>query len=264
MKSEKEKTIEAVIFIAFFAIFCLIANIISYNEGFSTVNEYIEKDPIGVSYMFLFSIILSVLLSLVLPYFILVVTKRIKNNLRLKRNVSEMQKKIQEQENELKRANFVKKELRQIPNFLNYLRKFLFNFLKDRDKRKDQPNIQDIKVDEYVREIIEKNSNKFLVAMETLGFKGLAEKKTLIEDVMFDESKDFRLDLKSSIKREIELKKKEEQLKVQKQKTKEAFGEEIIDPNLVEIIDSLKTIDEKIDELLKSYENWDGQGEKKE
>ncbi len=175
---------------------------------------------------------------------------------------SDKERREREEKEEKERREKEKNNYNEIPNLKSLIKNYVYSQMVD--LRNDFKNIQIENLDNKVKSHLNSKTNKFAKYLKTEGYPFTQYQIELLEDDCFKVSEPIRKELriliqdyveKERIRREREEAKK--QIREQKEMTKELFGKEIIKKEDIEKLEKYKTIDEEIDDLLKSYEDWE-------
>ncbi len=175
---------------------------------------------------------------------------------------AEMERRENERKAREETEKVEKEQVNAIPNVLNLVRKFVINQFKDIEKI--LPNIKSDQADAFVRSQIQEKIPLFFDAMNALGYPFTEFQQKYLFEIISKESEPIRVDLVKLLraKEEAERIEKEREelqrkLEEQKKKTIAAFGEEIVNVEVVDKVEQLKPVSESIDDLLKKYKEWE-------
>ncbi len=167
------------------------------------------------------------------------------------------------------RKSRAKKRVADMSNVPDLIRKFIFTQFQEIEK-----NIQGVKsrdVEKYIEEVLRKKISLFYNALTSLDVEIKTKyDREQIFSLVYDESQALRNDLTNLLARREEeesllLERERARRKIEEQRrlTTEAFGEELVDIELVEKTEAMVSLDAEIDNLLKTYEDWEYSGEAK-
>lgn len=230
-------------------------------NGEDIVQEYCEgniirywdepvKKPLDLGPILMIILIVSIIVSF-LAVSIIVVKKgaRIAAKRKRKREKERvLSTKIEEKEI---RKEEEEEELNLIPHLERFIKQFIYQQFRNIEKR--LPKIPPSQVDDFFKKSLKKRISLFYSALDSLGYKLSLYQEALLFDKCYDTSASIRQDLFELLEKQETERKLEEQRRV----TADAFGEEITSADLMEKMEKLITIDEKINDLLKTYEKWE-------
>ncbi len=209
------------------------------------------KKPLDLGPIIRLIIILSIIVSF-LAVSIIVVKKAARFTAKKKREREKervLSMKIEEEETKREEEE---EQLNSIPHLERFSKQFIYQQFRNVEKR--LPKIPPSQVDEFFKNSLKKRISLFYNALDSLGYKLSLYQEGLLFDKCYDDSVSIRKDLAELLEKQ----EAERKLEEQRRKTAEAFGEEITSTDLMEKMEKLKPIDEKINDLLQSYERWEG------
>jgi len=206
-----------------------------------------------------------------LYYGLVITTKKIKakKRRRLKRARREVEEKARrESEERARREEREKINYENIQNLKDLIRNYVYHQLKAIQNDFKSINLEDL--EQRIKNQLNSEIDTFVNYLKLEGYSLTQFQTELLKDDCFKESKPIRDELRILIKDYLETKQirraREEQERIMREKveiTKRLFGKEILKEEDIEKIEEYKTIDDKIDDLMKEYSAWERKEDKK-
>jgi len=161
-----------------------------------------------------------------------------------------------------------KEEYENIPNLKDLIRNYVYHQLKAIQNDFKSINLEEL--DKRIKNQLNSEIDTFVNYLKLEGYSLTQFQTELLKDDCFKESKPIRDELRILIKDYIEKerirKAREEQERILREKveiTKRLFGKEILKEEDIEKIEEYKTIEDKINDLMKEYSAWERKEDKK-